>query len=285
MFEETIIKTLKYFDVQDHPLTLMGLWGLLLRAEGDPAQGYSVSEVQAALEKMSDRVEVFNGFYFLRGRKEIAEKRWLNNYYSTPRLRKAVKYGRFLRHIPFVSGVALSGSEALNNSKEGSDIDLLVLTEKNRIWLARLFITFYFQILGVRRHGNLVQNRFCLNHYVEKNKKISNDQNLYTAIEYISLIPLFGADEIYKFQSENLAWIKNYLLQPSITKYKTAPSSVFKKSLEWTLSGSVGNLLEKALGKIQMNKIKTEDYITVEKDELSFHPGSKAQQVLAKIRG
>jgi hypothetical protein len=47
-------------------------------------------------------------------------------------------------------------------------------------------------------------------------------------------------------------------------------------------SGSFGSWLESAAGNFQERRIKVEDYITVSADELSFHPGSKGQQVLAK---
>ncbi len=279
------LETLSYFDVQDHPLTFLELLRFHLHPQSKPVISENSGQLNDDLQNLIEQGQVATmyGYYFLPGRAEIARKRWRNNVYSTPRLKRATKYLEKTRHVPFIAAAALSGSEALNNSKHGSDIDILVLTEKNRIWLGRFFLTLYFQMTGWRRHGNLVADRFCLNHYVEKNKTLLNDQNLYTAIEYLSLIPFFGADEIYQFQEKNLPWIGEYLQSPKITHYQNKPGSAFKKSIEKLLGGRFGNWLESALGKYQLQRIKAQEHITVEKDELSFHPGSKGQQVLNRF--
>jgi predicted nucleotidyltransferase len=285
MLDEIILKTLKYFDVQDHALTLLELRKYLLKIEGKSSASYSVGQVLETLEtSLKNSVIQKHGFYFLKGRESLVEKRLHNNFYASPRLKRAHKYLPGIRYIPFVSAVALTGSEALNNSKKGSDIDILVFVKSGRMWLARLCLSAYFQILGMRRHGQYVENRFCLNHYIQELKVLSDDRNLYTAVEYVSLIPFFGAEKIYEFQLLNLPWIKKFLLQPEIVSYKTAKASSFKVGLEKLFSGQVGNWLEKVVGLAQKNRIKIQEYILVETDELSFHPASKGQQVLKKYR-
>ncbi len=285
MLSEQILKTLQYFDIQDHPLTLLELQKYLL-ADNQNTQNADahLSAVLNCIEnEMASKVQSKYGFYFLYGRESIAMRRWQNNFYSTPRMKMAKKILPLSRHIPFIAAVALTGSEARSNSKYGSDIDLFVLTEKNRIWLGRLFLTLFFQVLGLRRHGNKISGRFCLNHYVERGKALSADKNIYTAVEYVSLVPFYGSAAIYDFQEKNIGWIKKYLAKPVIFKLNAAEKSDFARFIEALLANFAGDFLEKAAGKYQKSRIKVQDNIVIENNELSFHPGSKGRQVLARM--
>jgi hypothetical protein len=282
MLEQQILKTLEYFDVQDHPLTVLEIHKYLLNI-GEGSQTASLLQIEKELQALSGKVETAYGFYYLLGRNNIVKKRLENTFYSTQRLKLEKRFLPNAKFIPFVSAVALTGSEALSNSRQGSDMDLFVLTKPNRIWLARLFLTAYLHARGVRRYGKRIENRFCLNHYIQEGKHINNDQNIYTAMEYISLIPYFGAEAIYNFQINNTDWVKKYLIQPQIIKYPKVQESNFKIFVEKLLSGRLGNWFEAFVGSFQRRKIKIEEGITVEPDELSFHPASKGRQVLEKL--
>src|SRR5205085_4694244 len=106
------------------------------------------------------------GFYSLPGRQGLIKERLRNYLHALPRERLISRYSGGFRHLPFIRGVALAGSQAMGDNKPGSDIDLLVVTDKRFMWTARVFITAYLQILGLRRYGNHIADRFCLNHYV-----------------------------------------------------------------------------------------------------------------------
>jgi len=283
MLSEAVLRTVKYFDVQEHCLTLIEIGKYLLEVPGLERREYSLSEIQRALEQdLKSRISYDRGFYFLSGRESLVRKRLDDNFYASKRLRRARKFLPKTRHIPFVSAVSVDGSEAVSNSKQGSDIDLLIITQTNRIWLARLTVTFYFQTLGMRRHGKLIADRFCLNHYVATPKYLDSDHNLYTAVEYISQIPYFGGEVAYQFLQNNIGWIRQYLHQPYFEQKQTPAASVFKKFVEKIFANRFGDWLEKIAGVYQLSRIEIQDYITVEPDELSFHPGSKGQRVLKR---
>ncbi len=320
-----IIKTIKYFDLQDHCLTLVEISKYFLRdndcgasagapagsaahadsaavagsaahvssaahadstAPAGPAAGAEIplSEILNFLET-SPEISTEYGFYFLKGREDLARQRLENNFFAAKRFKRAKKYLPFLRHMPFIRGAALSGSEAMGNSRPDSDIDLFILAKKNRVWLARLFATAYFQILGMRRHGKKISDRFCLNHYVGEGKYLDKDQNLYTAVEYVSLIPYFGGRAIFEFQKRNIGWIRNYLRQPHICYCETAEHSIFQKIFEFLLGGFIGSALERLARFFEKARIRSLPGIIIEEDELSFHPQSKGQQVLRRFAG
>ena len=72
---------------------------------------------------------------------------------------------KWVSWIPGLRMVAICNSLSMYASDADSDIDLFVVTEKNRLWFVRILMTIVFQILGVRRHGNHVAKRFCLSFF------------------------------------------------------------------------------------------------------------------------
>ena len=70
---------------------------------------------------------------------------------------KAQKHIRNLRFIPWLRYVAIWNSVAMKSSHEKSDIDLFVITEKNRLWLVRICMTFYFFMRWLRKTEHLVR--------------------------------------------------------------------------------------------------------------------------------
>src|SRR5262249_42383632 len=163
-------------------------------------------------------------------------------------------------------GVALAGSQALGLQRRQSDIDLLVITDPRYMWLARTLLTAYAQIAGVRRHGNLIADRVCLNHYVAGPHLITHIRNLYTASEYAKLRPIYNPEAVWQFQHENISWIAElFPNQKSIlaTKPDRSKGSKLQHWLEWLIHHSFGRVLEKALGDLQAQRIRIQKDIVV----------------------
>jgi hypothetical protein len=283
---EAVLKTLRYFDVQDRPLTLVEIHLYLLGPLNSEliGQGSNESRILEVLEgPLASETESEQGFYCLLGRSQIITQRLSNNYYSVRRLKRARKYLPLARFSPFVRAVALSGSEALTTSKENSDIDILLFVLPGKVWSARLFVTILYQAMGIRRHGQYVANRFCLNHYIGGLPEISNDNNIYTAIEYAALIPFVGGDLISHFQKINSQWIRNYLPNFKMIERQPTARLWLQKAAELLLSGAIGRAFEETAKWFQKKRIIAQEHIILEANELSFHPGSKGQQVLKKF--
>src|SRR3989344_8169404 len=101
-------------------------------------------------------------------------------------------YVKLLSLVPPVKLVGLSGSVAMLNADEDHDIDLFIITAKNRLWTGRFIILILAQLLGLRRRredntgkdehvaggnpltdsGVQYKNKVCLNLFFdEKNLK------------------------------------------------------------------------------------------------------------------
>jgi len=330
MLKNRIVSSLKFFDLQDYPVTLLELYKFLLADIGnlknqintswelinqsaDDNQKVAIDQIARCLDsECKAEVEQKNGFYCLRGRTDIIDQRLANYIYGIKRERRIRKFIGGLKYLPFVRSAALAGSQAQGVQKPGSDIDLLIIVEPKFLWLGRTAVTAYFQVLGMRRHGKKIADRFCLNHYLAGIKTIGELKNLYTAWEYAKLRPLVYSSVIEGFQERNGAWIKMFFpnfekdqplcpsdalrasplkrgeLPPSLKLRRTSrgiadePSSL-QKFLEHLLSGKFGQWLEIKLKNWQLPKIRKEEFILVLEDELSFHPQSKQRELLQRF--
>lgn len=303
MLKQRILSTLRFFDLQDYPLTLLELERFLV-AGAEELEKYadgqgeikeevsdltrstkiSANEILKCLEvECLSEVENYLGFYYLIGRRGIAVQRLDNYFFGIKREKLIKKYILGLRRIPFVRGVAIAGSQALGQQKENSDIDLLIITHPQFLWLGRTLVTAYFQILGKRRHGLKIANRFCLNHYLAGPKRITSLRNLYTASEYLKLRPLVYNHSVWSYQWENKEWLNAFFPNAAIVEPEKGRQSKVQQSLEKILASRFGLWLEQILKNWQLPRIRQEKFIVVENDELSFHPQSKQKDLLASF--
>lgn len=309
MLKDRVLSTLRFFDLQDFPLTLLELHNFLLadvdalksqtdtqwelidnnhnhnnNGNDNDNEKIGINEVAQCLDReCKEEVEQKNGFYCLRGRGFIIDLRLANYLYGIKRERLIRRFAKGLKHVPFIRGVALAGSQAMGLQKQDSDIDLLIIVDHKFLWLARTGVTAYFHILGLRRHGQKVANRFCLNHYLAGVKTIAEFNNLYTAWEYAKLRPLVYGQIIAQFQEKNHHWLAAFF--PNFKPIKNgghAPSRL-QQLLERILSGKFGEGLEIKLKNWQLPKIRQGEFILVREDELSFHPHSKQQKLLQQF--
>lgn len=300
MLKARILSTLKYFNLQGMPLTLLDLHKFLLN---DPEvirafldenweiksdfpkdaslNKASLGETLKCLEnECQEEVFSLNGFYTLKNKPEVAEI-WTENYlFGLKREQLINKYLYGLRHLPFIRGVGVLGSQAFGLYKKDSDIDLLILTHEKYMWLTRFLTAAYFQIFFKRRHGNKIANRFCLNHFVVEHKVLDKDLNLYTASEYLKIRPQVLVSGIMDFQEKNKTWI-NFIF-PNIElpiKFPLDNYSLVQKILEKWLYGGFGQWLEKLAKKLQYKRINTGEFIMATDNELSFHPNNRKKEL------
>ena len=279
MLKSKILSTLKFFDLQNLPVTLLELHQYLV-GEGKVA----IEDVLKCLDdECLNEIECIQGFYCLIGRKALVEKRLHNYSNGIFREKLTRRYAKGLKFIPFVRGAALAGSQALGQQKADSDIDLLIITDPEFMWLARTLVTGYFQLIGKRRYGKKIANRFCLNHYIAAPKEVSDYKNLYTAMEYLKLRPLVFAATIYRFQKNNRGWILELFPNAEFINRDMTHFGL-QKALEKIFTNKFGYWLENKLKNWQLPKIRVEEeFIVVRDDELSFHPQSKQRELLERF--
>ena len=126
-------------------------------------------------------------------------------------IEKTKKYLKFIKWIPWIRLVWIGNSIAMNSATLESDIDLLIVTEKNRMWLVRIMCTFIFQILWVRKNDKHHAGRFCLSFFCTLEwldfSRFALEKDPYLYFWLLSFKPLLDYNDSYKlFLEKNTSW-------------------------------------------------------------------------------
>ena len=242
--QRAILETVAYADALNRPLTPFEIWRNLLDSDGlSCINRVSLVEILEALESsfLRKRLSFANGFVFLRGREvNLLSRRTYREKFSDRQIMRAQKVARILRYIPFVRMVAITGSLSAKSSDRESDWDFFMILAAGQIWTGRALVAGILHILGLRRHGQHVANRACLNYWITDDALEISEHDLFGSGEYSSLIPLFGDSTFRKFEEENMAWISSFrpLFAPSQARHLLSVSDT-------RLSRAIRTLLER----------------------------------------
>lgn len=221
-----------------------------------------------------------------RSRVKISQKK-LNNF-------RFKLYLKLLSFLPQIKLVGLSGSMAMMNAKEKDDIDLFIITGKNRLFTGRLIALLLAEILGIRRkfadrssrfRVSSFNNKVCLNLFFdEKELSVpSFKRSLYVAHEVLQMKPIVNKDQTYEKFLEANRWVINFFPNAyKITNFKFLVSNKFQilnfknhqsnKNLKFKFN-NFGDWIEYFFKKLQLTLIKrhqTSEVITA--TQLWFHP-------------
>jgi hypothetical protein len=203
-----ILQTLAYADIFNYPLTLAELHQFLISHKID---SQNLEKVLKNLRKISSR----EGYFFLKGKDENIYLRKKRKKWSQRKWLLARKVATWLKLIPWIKMVAVTGNLAMDNAGQDDDIDFLIITTKKRLWLTRLLTNFLVELIANRRRPSdkEVKDKICLNMFLDENNlKIPiKEQSLFTAHEICQLKPLWVKNQLYRrFIQENL-WLQKFL--------------------------------------------------------------------------
>jgi hypothetical protein len=210
---ESIIKTLSYFDVFQHPLTAEEMYRWLWKA-----RDWSFLELKNELEKLAKEQAIGykNGFYFLLGRNDTVERRRERAYTVHNKMKIARRAAWLIRFVPFIRALFVCNTVAASSASKKSDVDLFIVVKDGHIWFARLITIVMFDLLGMRIKGTVVADRLCLSFYVsDKQLDLSSakmkDDDIYMMYWIDQLVPLFDPDNLLKDIYNSNNWVKEYL--------------------------------------------------------------------------
>lgn len=211
--KKAILRTLAYADVFDYPLTSEELYRFLIADEG-----LSFSSFKQAFSRIianEKRIDTNEKYFFLRNRKKIVPIRKKREKESQKKLAIAKRVARWLRLIPMIKMVVVTGALAMKNSQKEDDIDLLIVTTKDRLWLTRLLTILLIEIVAQRRRPGDKEfaDKICLNMFLDENHLAvpEKEQDLFSAHEVCQMKVLWEKGGIYKkFLKEN-QWAKRFL--------------------------------------------------------------------------
>ena len=268
---KNILQTIVYYDILNFPLTSFEVRKYLI-AENT----CSLGEIVEALEsnEIKKHVEEFQGFYFLKGRKDLVEWRIQNDKNSIAKFKIAEKTVWWLRFVPFVRMIAATGTLAMKNCEKDSDIDFFVVLKKERIFTGRLLVTAMTHVLGRRRHGKRIRNRACLNYFTATGNLEISRKDLFAASEYSFVFPLFGFGTFKKFSEKNISWIKKYKPNFKYGDLKPAKYFVEVKPLQQGVQRFFEGLINSLGGDRIETWLKKKQIARIERNPLTYKEGA-----------
>lgn len=217
MKKKAILRTLAYADVFDYPLKEKEIYRFLISQSPfrrNPAKrAISSSKLQKELLILSPEASKKDGFYFLKGREKIVSLRKERERWSREKLKIAKRVANWLKLIPSIKMVAVTGALAMNNSDKEDDIDLFIITSTNRLWFSRGLVVTFLRLTGLYRRPGKIKNRICPNMLLDEShlKIPKKEQDLFSAHEVCQLKLLWDRNKTYqKFVKEN-QWVKRFL--------------------------------------------------------------------------
>ena len=284
MIEEAILKTLCYRDLFDYPLTGGETAEFLIEEDAPPSQ---VERVLAQLVA-EGKVGQSQGFYYLSGREKIAAVRRQRELISERKYVRALKLAQILRRFPWVRAVFITGALAAGNAEKEADLDFMVVTRRNRVWLARLGVYLLFSVLGWKRPREVEEapDQVCLNMFLAEDELAVPDeeQNLFTAHEVALARPLWARDFLHhRFLGEN-SWVKNFLPNLELPKVKIPASKSSGRPVVAVLRRSLDFLdwVSHRFQLLYMRGRRTRE--VVERNRILFHPIDLSREILAAYR-
>jgi hypothetical protein len=140
-----------------------------------------------------------------------------------------------------------------NYADEKADLDFFIITKANRLWIARTLMHLYKKITFLTGK----QHYYCMNYYVDENALLLEDENIFTAIEIKTLLPVCGEETLKLFFGTN-SWAGEYLPGCNYRSQEKKDPRItpIKKIGEWLLKGKAGDRLENYLYFLTKNRWK-----------------------------
>jgi len=291
--KKNILRILLYYDIFRHPLKPYEIFSLL------PQNSISLSELNNILEDhiLSNHISFKEGYYFVGQNDSYVDLRNKKEFFS----KRAWTYARIVTHIikrfPFVRAVFVTGSLSKNSSLPNSDLDFMVVTKSNRLWVCRTLLMLFKKLFLLNSY-----KYFCINYFISEDSLEIEEKNIFTATEIVHIKSTYNTDLMKKFLEFNKSWLKKYF-----PNYRSGDpyfhSSGFKvnnkisylqKMLEVFFSGKPGGKLDSYLRDITrahwnkkyfyINKNEREHMFKSTINVSKAHPGNMQKVILNKYK-
>ncbi|CUS02054.2 conserved protein of unknown function [Candidatus Promineifilum breve] len=199
--EQAIVNTVSYVDAFDYPLTLAEIHRYLINLPLSPTAVYEALNRRTLVPH---RLRRLGSYYMLPGRDDIVTTRRQRQTSAERLWPEAMAYGRRIARLPFVRMVGVTGSLAVSNVGPAEDIDYMIVTADDHLWVCRAFVILLVR-WAARRAITL-----CPNYFLAEGALRLSTQNLYTAHELTQMVPLFGLP-VYEAMRRLNAWTDRFL--------------------------------------------------------------------------
>lgn len=236
--ERIILAALAYSAKFDFPLTRQEIVDrafkpelLSLLGEKPSSRELSKKELLSSLESLVKKGKVTKQgkFYSLSSAKTQTIK--INSSVKKFKAEVVEELVEFASKIPWVLGVVLTGSYAAGVIKEKDDLDFLIITKRNRLWLTRLIFLFTSSRKGRRPHlpkGDL-SHSWDFNFWLDESRLAmpKEKRDIYEAYEILQTKWVVNKENIRERFFDKNFWVNDYFLFSSFPTKKTKKKRFF----------------------------------------------------------
>lgn len=205
-YNTAIKNTLIYSSIFKYPLTYYQILNFLII---DEQENINIKIFQQELARLIKKkyIIVKDEMCFLPG---VRYLNWhLGRKFSKKIFKKNRHIFKILNKIPWIKFIGATGSSAAKNSNAQSDLDVFIITQKNRVWLTRFFVTIILKTI----FKSYVKKGIDPNIYIDETclSWPTKHRNLYVANEIIRMEPIIDKENYYfKFLNAN-KWVNHYI--------------------------------------------------------------------------
>lgn len=294
--EQSIIKTLAYFDYFNHPLTKEELFRFLWQP---PNLSY---------EKFIEELDSYNskvvgskyGYYFLLGREqtiEIRRQKTADNDFKHKITKRAAKK---IRWVPFARAMLVCNNTSFEMADRTSDIDVVIIVKHGRMWTARLLVTLWLSLFGLRRNKKETVNKICLSFYVSDSSLnladlVITEPDIGFMYWVVQFVAVYDPDGLQVNILQQNQWIKKYLPNAFAasamgSRFKVEDNrwaKLWRNSWQRAWGGAYGHLVERQAKAIQRAKMRRnlhsvqdepDTRVVVSDEVLKFHEQDRRLQ-------
>ncbi len=288
--KKNILKTLLYYDIFSHPLKPDEIFSFLPRnsiTKQDVAK-YLHETASGGLAPFAEK----DGYYYIKPSVENVNNRITKENYSQKMWKRAALVTHIIKRFPFVRAVMVTGSLSKNSSDRKSDLDFMIITANNRLWIARTMLMLFKKIFFLNSY-----KFFCLNYYITEGNLLITERNIFTATEIATIKATYNSKLMEKFIHEN-NWVKDFfpnydlcdpMLHTSGCKVNNR-SSFIQRVFEFLIPFGLALKLDKKFMEMTRNHWKKK-YSHINKDERNHmfkstegaskaHPGNMQKKIL-----
>ncbi|HEX6914707.1 MAG TPA: hypothetical protein VF145_05675 [Chitinophagaceae bacterium] len=276
----SIIRTLLYFRVFRYPIRRQELFNYV--------SSENRIEVQSVLAHLiSDELVKCEGdFIWVMDEDGGIPNRLRGNASAEKYLSVAKRHARMLSWFPFIKCICVSGSLSKYYMDSKSDIDYFIIAKKRRLWLTKLLMSLIVETLELLR----LEKYFCPNYIITENNLEITDRNIFSAMEIITLIPLYNQDEYERFLAAN-DWIREYFpvygmnLAVDAVEYRPRLGRLWSAGVFTWFDSRVFSFYKKRFArKVRKGKIKAVDNeMVITENDFKLHLSGHRRRILQRL--
>ena len=199
---QQLANTLAYFAKYDYPLAPSELYFWQHRSR------FSKLKINSLFKNYKIKIK---NWKLRQQREKYSAEKWVI----------AKQVGEKLKRFPTIVAVFVTGALAMNNCPKNDDIDLMLVTYPNTLWITRFFVNLYLWRLRRFPGQTSAPDKICPNLWLDMGRlrvvprkgrgATLSDRRLYLAHEILQAKPLWDRASIHAQFLHANSWVSHYL--------------------------------------------------------------------------